>query len=206
MGLLKHLLLKDLKLDNMATTIKDYMRLAKANTTVAREFELFKSRIFNHTLKWEGVFDIKKGGTLHNVKGDSGGWTIWGIAYNYNKEIFIDLADFKDTTYEEAAAIAYIKYYRAIQAFILPEESRLMYFDTAYNMGNMRAIKIMQECAGVTADGIIGPITREKMAHVCEECLYRKRDTVYNSLVRANRSLGKFLKGWLNRSAAIFKA
>jgi lysozyme family protein len=188
------------------TTIKDYIRLSKANATVAKEFEFFKSRIFNHTLKWEGVFDIKKGGALHNVAGDSGGWTLWGIAYNFNKEIFIDLEDFKDTTYEEAAAIAYIKYYRAIQAFILPEEARLMYFDTAYNMGNNRAIKIMQTCAGVEDDGIIGPVTREKMLNVSEECLYQKRNTAYNNLVRVNRKLGKFIKGWLNRSSAIFKA
>jgi lysozyme family protein len=80
-----------------------------------------------------------------------------------------------------------------------------MYFDTAYNMGNVRAIKIMQGCAGVPTDGIIGPATREKMQYVTEECLYKARNTAYNTLVRANNSLGKFLKGWLNRSVGIFK-
>ena len=187
------------------TTVADYMRLAKANVTVAREFELFKSRIFNYTLKWEGVFDIKKCGQLHNVAGDSGGWTLWGIAYNHNKGVFKDFADFKDTTYEEAAAIAYIRYYRAIQAFILPEEARLMYFDIAYNMGISRAIKLMQECAGVRADGVIGPVTREKMVNVTEDCLYQKRNTTYYVLVKANKDLSKFLKGWLARSNSIFK-
>ena len=113
--------------------------------------------------------------------------------------------DFKDTTYEEAAAIAYTKYYRAINAFILPLEARLMYFDTAYNMGNSRAIKIMQRCAGVPDDGIIGPATREKMQYVTEECLYNARNTFYNNLVKKNRTLTKFLKGWLNRTAAIKK-
>ena len=80
-----------------------------------------------------------------------------------------------------------------------------MYFDIAYNMGNMRAIKMMQKCAGVPVDGLIGPATREKMIHVTEECLYNARNTMYNSLVRTNIKLGKFLKGWLNRSIAIFK-
>lgn len=186
--------------------IEDYVRLAKATPTVRKEFEYFKESIFNQTLIWEGVRDIKKGGQLHRVSGDSGGWTLWGIAYNANKQHFKNFDDFRDTTYEEAAAIAYSKYYRAISAFILPLEARLMYFDTAYNAGNMRAIKIMQKCAGVPQDGIIGPITREKMQYVTEECLYCERNTFYNNLVRYNHKLGKFLKGWLNRSLAIFRA
>lgn len=186
-------------------TMEDYLRLAKANPTVTKEFEYFKEFVFNRTLVWEGVTNPKAGGSLHNVAGDSGGWTLWGIAYNHNKEMFKNFDDFKDTTYEEAAAIAYTKYYRAINAFILPLEARLMYFDIAYNMGNSRAIKLMQGCAKVPQDGVIGPATREKMQYVTEECLYKARNTTYNQLVKANVSLGKFLKGWLNRSTAIFK-
>jgi len=187
-------------------TVQDYLRLAKANPTVEKEFEIFKEHFFNKTLKWEGVPNPKTGGNLHNVAGDSGGWTLWGIAYNSNSEMFKNFDDFKDTTYEEAAAIAYTKYYRAISAFILPFQSRLMYFDTAYNMGNVRAIKIMQKCAGVPQDGLIGPATREKMLYVTEECLYNERNSAYNQLVKANYKLGKFIKGWLNRSKAIFNA
>jgi len=186
-------------------TVQDYLRLATSNPTVAREFLYFKENIFNRTLVWEGVPNPKAGGNLHNVPGDSGGYTLWGIAYNANAGMFKNFADFKDTTYEEAAAIAYTKYYRAINAFILPLEARLMYFDTAYNMGNMRAIKMMQKCAGVPQDGVIGPATREKMERVTEECLYLERKSAYNRLVKANIKLGKFLKGWLNRATAIFK-
>lgn len=186
--------------------IEDYVRLAKATPKIAEEFERFKESIFNKTLVWEGVKDIKKGGQLHNVAGDTGGWTSWGIAYNANSGIFKNFADFKDTTYEEAAAVAYTKYYRAISAFILPLGARLMYFDIAYNMGNMRAVKIMQKCCDVPQDGLIGPATREKMQYVTEECLYTFRNTTYNNIVRANVKMGKFLKGWLNRSLSIFEA
>lgn len=186
--------------------IEDYLRLAKSSPTVEKEFEVFKEHFFSKTLVWEGVKNPKTGGNLHNVEGDSGGWTLWGIAYNSNKGIFRNFDDFKDTTYEEAAAIAYTKYYRAISAFILPFEARLMYFDTAYNMGNARAIKIMQKCAGVPQDGLIGPATREKMQHVTEECLFNERNSAYNQLIKANYKLQKFLKGWLNRSLSIFKS
>lgn len=185
-------------------TIEDYLRLAKATPTVAKEFEYFKENVFNKTLVWEGVTNPKAGGHLHNVENDSGGWTLWGIAYNSNAGMFRNFDDFKDTTYEEAAALAYTKYYRAINAFILPLDVRLMYFDIAYNMGVMRAIKMMQKCAGVPQDGVIGPVTREKMLKVTEDCLYQERNSYYNQLVRVNIKLGKFLKGWLNRSTAIF--
>lgn len=177
--------------------IKEYLAQATGNATKKKEFEWFKENIFKHTLKWEG------GGKLHNVAGDSGGWTLWGIALNKNGDLFKNFDDFKDTTYEEAAAVAYVRYYLAVQAFILPESTRLMYFDMAYNMGTSRAIKIMQACAGVGADGVIGPMTRAKMPLVTEECLYQKRNTFYNNLVVQTRSLAKFLKGWLNRSKAI---
>ena len=51
------------------------------------EFKLFRDKIFPIVMKWEG------GGKLHNVAGDSGGWTIWGIAFNYWKSIFKNFDD-----------------------------------------------------------------------------------------------------------------
>ena len=86
----------------------------------------------------------------------------------------------------------------------MPYETKLYYFDMAYNMGTSRAIKIMQECAGVIADGIIGMITLSKMKNVSESCLKQKRESFYNRLVESKSVLGKFLKGWLNRSKSIY--
>ena len=162
------------------------------------EFNYFKNDIFRHTLKWEG------GGKLHNVRGDSGGWTIWGVAYNFNNQLFSNLADFKDTTYNEAAAIAFVKYYLTVRANIVPNEARLMYFDIAYNMGNKQAIKLMQRCVGVKADGIIGVITESRMAYLTEQCLYDRRTKFYYSLARRKVRFQRFLKGWLNRTNDIF--
>lgn len=179
-------------------TIREYIN--KANSGQYRmQFENFKNDIFKHTLKWEG------GSKLHNVPGDSGGWTIYGIAYNHNKELFKDLTDFKDTTYEEAAAVAFIKYFLSASADKVPMNAQLMYFDIAYNMGVKRAIKIAQKCIGVKADGIVGPMTKGKLALVDEECLYEERVKFYNQLVMANRKMQKFLKGWMNRTIDIFK-
>lgn len=175
--------------------IQQYIEIAQKDTF---EFDNFRNNIFPIVMKWEG------GSKLHKVKHDSGGWTKWGITWNNWARIFDNFEDFKDTTLEEAAAFAYVRFYKAIQADKMPDDTKLYYFDMAYNMGSSRAIKIMQQCAGVKADGIIGPITRRSMLFVTEECLKYKRDTFYNRLVERNYKLGKFLKGWLNRSNAIY--
>lgn len=180
------------------TTIKQYLQ--KSNSKQYKnQFEWFKTNIFKHTLKWEG------GSKLHKVSGDSGGWTLYGIAYNHNRKLFENFDDFRDTTYDEAAAIAFIKYYLSARADLVPADCAMMYFDIAYNMGVKRAIKIAQKCIGTTADGIVGPITKSKFCLLDKECLYEERVKFYNNLVRRNRTFKKFIKGWLNRALAIFK-
>lgn len=162
------------------------------------EFQLFKNEFFPIVMKWEG------GDKLHKVSGDSGGWTLFGIAYNHNKHLFNDFNDFKDTTREEASYIAFVKYYLSCKAYLVPHDAKLYYFDMAYNMGVNRAIKIMQECIGVKSDGVIGPITQGKMNTVSECCLMMKRNSFYNKLVAQNYKFSKFIKGWLNRSKSIY--
>lgn len=178
--------------------VQEYLEVAN-NFVNKRKFEYFKQVVFPHTLRWEG------GGKLHNIAGDSGGWTIWGIAYNYNAKTFKDLADFKDTTYDEAAAVAFIKYYLAVRADIVRDDLKIIYFDTAYNMGVSRAAKIMQKCCNVTVDGRIGPMTISRMKEVTEECLYEGRKGWYNLIVKNNQALSKFMKGWMNRLTDIYK-
>ena len=160
--------------------------------------EVFKE-FFKHTLRWEG------GGKLHNIKGDSGGWTIWGIAYNKNKHLFNSLEEFKKLSYEEAYHIAYNKYYLPIQTDKLPYNCQLLYFDMAYNMGNSRAIKIVQKCLGLKQDGVIGKITKSKLHLVDVECLYVQRNEWYKLLKNKTSWANKFYKGWMNRSKDIYE-
>lgn len=173
--------------------VEEYVNLANERR-YKNVFPNFKKNVFIHTLKWEG------GGKLHNVSGDSGGWTIWGIAYNHNKEVFKDLNDFKDTTYDEAAAIAFVKYFLSSGADYVPANHQLMYFDTAYNLGVPRAITLAQRCIGVKDDGILGPMTKSKLILLTEDCIYQGRKGWYNYLVKTNVKFNKFIKGWMNRA------
>lgn len=178
--------------------IQDIVKIAEKDK-YRLDFGYFKIRIFPHTLFWEG------GNKLHKVSGDSGDWTLYGIAYEYNKDLFVNLEDFKDTVYDEAAALAFVKYYMPIKASLVDKSARLMYFDMAYNMGISRAVKIAQKCVGLKPDGIIGPITESKLHEVTEDCLYKERKKFYYKLARARASMNKFLKGWLNRTEDIYK-
>ena len=152
------------------TSLGDYLRLARATPTVEREFEAFKEQIFNSILIWDD-------GKIHYPIPNA-----TGIHYDIKNKKFKKFDRFKDLSYEQAAAIAYTKYYRAINAFILPFESRSLYLDIAITYGPMEAIKLMQTCANVDEDGIIGPVTREKMQFVTPDCLAEQKRPSTNFL------------------------
>lgn len=185
--------MKLLKIENLLSQKKIKMN------NKSEDYQLFKDVIFPKVMKMEG------GGKLHKLKGDSGGWTLWGIAFNFWSHLFDDFNDFKDTTIEEASAFAYDKFYLPIKANLVPKEAKLYYFDMAYNMGAKRAIMIMQKCIGVKADGVIGKITISKMHLLDKVCMRCERDLFYHSLAGGSERFKRFLKGWLNRSKSIFE-
>jgi lysozyme family protein len=144
---------------------------------------------------WKPLMQVEGGGKLHNVAGDSGGWTKYGISYNNNKPYFFDLNDFKNLTEEQAKLIAFNKYYLTAGTQYASQDAKDVYFDISFNMGQTRAIKMAQKCLGINQDGVIGTITKSKMATLTEKQLTDERVKFYYSLVK----LKKFLKGWLNR-------
>lgn len=157
------------------------------------ELERFKE-IYKHTLKWEG------GDKLHNVSGDSGGWTKYGIAYNYNKQHFKSLDEFKQMDFDKASKITFENYYKPLNLELVKEESQAMLFDIAFNSGVKRAVILAQRALGLTDDGIAGKLTKAVYKNLDKAKLYNKRVEFFNSIVKNNPSQSKFLKGWLNRA------
>ena len=144
---------------------------------------------------WKPLMRVEGGGKLHNVPGDSGGWTIYGVSYNNNKDYFTSLDDFKKMNEYDAQLIAFSKYYINSGTQYFNQDAKDMYFDIAYNMGISRAIKMAQKIMGLKQDGIIGAVSKAKFKLITEKELADERIKFYYSLV----SLKKFLKGWLNR-------
>lgn len=173
-----------------------FLQIAMQNKS---EFAYFLMNIFPVAMKWEG------GGKLHNISGDTGGQTIWGIAYNKNKQHFQSLQDHANTTEEEAAAFAFVEYYLPLKPSLIPKNTKLYAFDVSYNMGLSRAKKHIQQCIGVTADGIFGKKTEASLNKLSLDCLHRLRIDFYNDLVKRIPTNNKFLKGWLNRANDVYK-
>ena len=109
---------------------------------------------FNKMLK---VILQNEGGYV-NDPSDSGGETKYGIS----KRAFPYL-DIKNLTIEQAGEIYYKNCYLTCRAdTIVNDELAMQVFDHSVNAGASKAIKLLQKCAGVTQDGIIGVNTRDK--------------------------------------------
>lgn len=105
------------------------------------------ARIWNDAF---GLLVINEGGYVNNPH-DKGGETKYGIS----KTTYPDV-DIENLTLEQAKGIYKKDYWDRCKCDDLPDALSVAVFDFAVNSGVKRAIKYLQLCLGVTADGIIG--------------------------------------------------
>ena len=106
-----------------------------------------------------------------------------------------------------------VSIYRAVYLsqfqFIQDPDLKFLLFDSAVQHGTTRAIKWLQECAGVHADGHIGPITKDAVAKRGHKKLfkgvYAKRQSFYADIVKNDHSQAVFISGWMNRLGDVLK-
>lgn len=91
------------------------------------------------------------------------------------------------------------KYWDAAQGDLLPSGVDNIVFDTAVNMGVGRAIKLLQEAAGVPADGHIGQITMQEIWHINAKDLIGKFADLREAFYRSLATFPTFGKGWIAR-------
>lgn len=84
----------------------------------------------------------------------------------------------------------------------LPPGVDYLFFDMAVNAGPARAAKLLQQAVGVTADGRIGPVTRQAVARADGTKLIADYSAAKAAFYR-NLHQPRFLKGWLNRTASV---
>lgn len=93
-------------------------------------------------------------------------------------------------------------YWEAVRADELPEPVAFLVFDMAVNAGPSRAIKLLQEALGVTADGIIGPQTMAAVEGADVDELVQEY-SVRRLLYYATRPhMPTFGTGWFRRAVA----
>jgi len=107
-----------------------------------------------HTLKEEGGFV--------NHPSDPGGMTNLGVTARVWEEWVghpVDEKQMRNLTKADVVPLYQRKYWNATRCSELPSGLDLCVFDTAVNSGPGRAVKLLQQCLGVSADGAIGPAT-----------------------------------------------
>jgi lysozyme family protein len=162
-------------------------------------------RKFDEFLK---VILAQEGGDkYHEVTGDSGLATKYGISLTFYKTIEPDATkeDIKELTYQDAYSIYKKYFYEGVNLHLIDNELlRLHLFSHGVNAGTGRAIKMLQKILGVKEDGVLGTMTASKTN------LYKNppeltqgyanaRLVYYEKIVEKNPSQKKFLQGWKNR-------
>lgn len=139
-----------------------------------------------------GIILKEEGGLVENPK-DPGGLTKYGIsarAYPY--------LDIRNLSMDAAKNIYRADYWNQTRCDDLPIGVDLLVFNAAVNMGQGTAVKILQEAAGVTIDGIIGNGTiqavNKAMPHLIGEFC-----ALQAWRYKINRNEETFGKGWCRR-------
>jgi lysozyme family protein len=144
-----------------------------------------------------------EGGYVHHEK-DPGGRTNHGVTQRVWEEWVgheVDEKQMRALTHEMVAPLYKRKYWDACRADDLVSGVDYCVFDVAVNSGPGRAIKFLQSCVGVTADGGFGPATMAAVKKSEEdparliEMYCAKRLEFLQSL----KTFETFGKGWSRR-------
>lgn len=148
---------------------------------------------------------LKEEGGYVNHPSDPGGMTNLGVTARVWEEWVghpVDEKQMRNLTKADVVPLYQRKYWNACRCNELPTGLDLCVFDTAVNSGPGRAIKILQSCIGVPADGAIGSVTIAAVSqfrggalvHLIEEyCAARK------AYLMSLPTFTTFGKGWTRR-------
>lgn len=153
------------------------------------------------------AFTLPAEGGYSDNPADPGGATMHGITQatysRYLKSKGLTDRPVKDIEDFEVQAIYSEMYWTPSHAGELSPRLGVVVFDTAVNTGCQRAIKLLQDSAGVESDGVFGVATRTTLegipdAEICEALIDARR-SFYRGLVSEKPNLAEFLHGWLSR-------
>mgnify|MGYP001613966031 CR=1 FL=1 len=111
---------------------------------------------------------------------------------------------------EDQVREAYLALWQEALCPTLPEPVNVCHFDAVFNMGEGRAVKILQAAVGVGVDGSFGRKTAAAIAtHPPKELakgMLDLRRRFYRDLAASQPEKARWLTGWLNRVAALESA
>lgn len=142
-------------------------------------------------------FVLAAEGGVSDDPADAGGLTKYGISQKSYPDI-----DISTLTLDDACRIYYQDYWLRCRCDELPDYIAVVVFDTAVNMGQRQAARLLQQALGVQVDGILGPRTRAASFLASSGQLLADylgwRAASYCRLAGTGDNR-RFIRGWLTR-------
>lgn len=144
---------------------------------------------------------LKAEGGNDDDPADHGGRTSRGIIQReydaWRREHNLPTRDVWTASDEEIETIYHDEYWNPY-CDLLPVGADYLLFNMAVNAGPSRGAKILQQALGVTADGRIGPLTREAIRKA-EPWQLIERYSAASRAFYLGLHQPRFTRGWLNR-------
>ena len=153
---------------------------------------------------------VKREGPFGHHPADKGGATCYGVTIGTFQFLYPGktVEDLKALTPEHAGAIYRDVYFIKPGIALLPDFLHAQMLDFAVNSGPGLAIKALQECLGIKADGICGPKTIAA-ATIATPGLNNRlaiwRVMMLSRIVRRDPSQLVFLSGWSSRALSFIE-
>lgn len=145
-------------------------------------------------------------GGFSNHPDDPGGMTNLGVT-KITWEAWVghpvDEKAMRNLSVEAVASLYKRKYWDAVRGDDLPQGLDYIMFDTAVNSGPGRAIKFLQSCLGMTADGALGPKTMAAVKAADPKKLLDAYAKYRLSFLQDLPNWGTFGRGWARRVAEV---
>jgi lysozyme family protein len=155
---------------------------------------------------WERSFElmlVSEGGYADlSHLGDTGGRTNLGVTQRVWEEWVgreSNEKEMRSLTKEMVKPLYKRKFWDACRCDDLPPGIDYLVFDMAVNAGVGRSAKLLQQCVGVSVDGMIGPITITAVKSKDTEELIEKFSEARELFYRGLKTFDVFGRGWLNR-------
>lgn len=152
---------------------------------------------------------LKHEGGFVNHPSDPGGMTNLGCT----KAVWeawvghpVDEKTMRNLTPADVSPLYRRKYWEKIQGDELPTGIDYACFDTAINSGPGRAAKLLQSCAGVVADGAIGPKTLAAVKAANPQLLIRDYCAARLAFLKELPTWKVFGRGWERRVIEVEQA
>lgn len=159
-------------------------------------------------LIWNKAFEMVIGneGGYTNTSADRGNWTsgkigigeLKGTKYGISAMCYPHL-DIANLTLEQARDIYHKDYWCRYKCDCLPDAVGLVLFDSVVNSNAKRMIKFLQECLGVSADGIMGNQTIGACNRIPQKQIINNFLDKRLNYLMSLKDWKYFGKGWSNR-------